>query len=68
MTSKRFPQTFLDFQKMKEKQNGSLTHEYCIACGEDFSNENTFTAEGWCETQISGMCENCFENLFDSDN
>lgn len=36
----------------------------CINCGEYFSEHNTFTDAGWRETKISGMCENCYDELF----
>lgn len=36
----------------------------CIQCKEPFSKENVFTQEGARETQISGMCEKCFDKLF----
>lgn len=37
----------------------------CINCGETFSKENIFTELGALETQISGMCEICFDALED---
>lgn len=39
----------------------------CIKCGEPFSDENTHTAAGWKETHITGMCEDCFDGLFDKE-
>lgn len=36
---------------------------YCFACGEDFSEENVLTEAGARETQISGMCEVCFDEM-----
>lgn len=43
--------------------NKKYTH--CINCSSEFNSKNTFTKEGWRETQISGMCERCFDLLFD---
>lgn len=40
-------------------------YEECICCKEPFSDINVHTKEGWKETQISGMCETCFDDLFD---
>lgn len=40
---------------------------HCIACGEPFSDENVFTEAGWRETQISSMCEKCFDGLFEDE-
>lgn len=37
----------------------------CFACGEFFSSENVFTDAGWRETEISGMCEKCFDAAFE---
>jgi hypothetical protein len=39
----------------------SLTH--CIECKEEFSKFNTFSPLGWKETQISGLCEKCFDEI-----
>lgn len=36
----------------------------CINCGECFSPANIFTAAGAKESQISSMCEKCFDALF----
>lgn len=44
-----------------------MSNECCIQCGEGFSNKNVFTEAGWCETTISGMCEVCFDELFQDD-
>ena len=35
---------------------------YCICCKEEISYANTRTKAGWCEVDISGMCEKCFDN------
>ena len=43
------------------------TNVSCYACGEVFSPANTHTVQGWKETQISGMCEDCFDALFEED-
>lgn len=36
----------------------------CISCGAMFDEVNTHSVAGWRETQISGMCEDCFDELF----
>jgi len=36
----------------------------CVNCGGVFTNDNTFTRLGWRETQISGFCEVCFDEMF----
>jgi hypothetical protein len=43
------------------KQGGRF--KCCIFCKEPFSDKNVFTQLGWRETQISGMCEKCFDNM-----
>lgn len=37
---------------------------HCVECKEAFTNKNVFTLDGWKETQISGYCEKCFDDLF----
>ena len=38
----------------------------CVRCGEPFSNKNTHTAAGWKETTITGLCEDCFDRIFEA--
>jgi hypothetical protein len=33
----------------------------CRNCGSGFNDSNTFTHAGWLETQLSGLCEVCFD-------
>lgn len=35
----------------------------CVECEEPFSEENVHTEAGWRETQISGLCEDCFDEI-----
>jgi hypothetical protein len=37
---------------------------HCYHCKEPFSDQNVHSAAGWAETRISGMCENCWDELF----
>ncbi len=39
----------------------------CIKCKKPFTDANVKTSAGWCETQITGMCETCFDAIFDDD-
>lgn len=40
----------------------------CIQCKEPFRfNVNVFTNDGYREVQISGLCEKCFDDLFEGD-
>ncbi len=34
---------------------------HCRCCGLPFSDANVFSDAGWLETQISGLCEVCFD-------
>lgn len=36
----------------------------CIECNEPFTSKNVFTALGWKETKLSGLCESCWDKLF----
>jgi len=37
----------------------------CVCCGEIISHQNVATESGWREVGISGMCEVCFDNIFE---
>lgn len=37
----------------------------CIDCGQHFGRHNIFTKDGLAEVAISGMCEACFDALFE---
>ena len=39
----------------------------CLHFGEQFSPANVHTRMGWRESQISGWCENCFDDVFKDD-
>lgn len=40
----------------------------CIECQQPFKfGVNVFTKEGLAETRITGMCEKCFDALFEED-
>ncbi len=40
----------------------------CINCKQPFKyGVNVFTQDGWNEISISGMCESCFDGLFDEE-
>lgn len=45
----------------------TLNYTHCVCCKEEFSKENVFTQEGAVETQISGLCEKCFDGIFEED-
>ena len=49
------------YESQKQFAADHVTHTKCVSCAQRFSDENCFTQEGWQETQISGMCERCFD-------
>lgn len=48
---------------MSKPLSGKGEFTVCVHCKESFSKTNVFTKEGWAETQISGMCEKCFDEI-----
>jgi hypothetical protein len=46
---------------------GEMRFTKCISHKGEFSGANTHTRLGWRETQISGMCEDCYDELFKED-
>lgn len=36
----------------------------CIKCGHAFTGNNVHSRAGWRETQITGYCEDCFDEIF----
>lgn len=40
-----------------------MSNKHCVMCKEEFGHNNVFTDAGLKETQISGMCEVCFDNI-----
>jgi hypothetical protein len=39
----------------------------CIKCKKPFDDTNVFTKAGWKETELSGFCEKCFDDMFKED-
>jgi hypothetical protein len=37
----------------------------CVCCGQPFTDANVYSAAGWLEVAISGICEVCFDTLAD---
>lgn len=40
-----------------------MRYEKCVNCTQPFSAANTHSKDGWIETQISGLCEDCFDEI-----
>ena len=39
----------------------------CIECGRPFTDANVHSNDGWRETRISGLCEDCFDAATEED-
>lgn len=57
--SKPLPESAADFTDIERP-----VFAKCVDCQRPFTQANVFTTLGWRETQISGMCEACFDELF----
>lgn len=56
------PETEEEFNKMLA--DGVPLQKHCIYCKLNFSTKNVQTRLGWRETQISGFCETCWNDIF----
>lgn len=60
---RQLPESQTDFNTLFAE--GRVRYTQCVRCLDYFSDDNTHSKAGWAETQISGMCEDCFDNLFE---
>jgi len=58
---KQLPENLTDYEELK--RNDALQYDCCCSCGFIFTTMNVHTREGWLETQISGMCEECWDDM-----
>ena len=58
---KLLPQSFEDFMMLADTNR--LTFAKCVFCGEPFHKTETKSQTGWQETQISGACEPCYNDI-----
>lgn len=56
------PETEGEYVHLRER--GNLKFMKCVDCNQPFHHSNVFTPAGWSETQISGICESCFDGIF----
>lgn len=56
-----FPHAREDYEAQKAFAAAHVTYTSCVSCKERFSDANCSTEAGWMETQISGLCERCFD-------
>jgi hypothetical protein len=59
---KQLPESEEEFKVLLEAK--ACKFENCVACKKMFTSLNTHTEAGWRETQISGICETCFDKAF----
>lgn len=52
-----------EYDSQKQFAASHVKHTSCVECKERFSDGNCFTQAGWEETQISGLCESCFDEI-----
>ena len=57
------PESAADFESLTQAKG--LQYKGCIQCRAPFTTENTHSAPGWRDTQIIGMCEDCYDGLFE---
>lgn len=55
------PEDHIELEQLK--QQGRLLYAKCCDCDATFSAANLHTPLGYVESQISGMCEDCFDHL-----
>jgi hypothetical protein len=48
-------------------QDNEARFPACIRCGHVFSSDNVHTKAGWRETQQTGFCEDCFDEVTGGD-
>lgn len=60
------PKSFEEFKGILDTGNFILS--YCMSCHQEFSSLNVFSPTGWRETQISGLCEKCFDEAMLDEN
>jgi uncharacterized protein YbdZ (MbtH family) len=59
------PNSYEEFLRLTKLDPAKYTK--CVNCSEPFSDKNVKTPGGWRETQISGLCEDCFDYITDLD-
>jgi len=52
---------------LRNQINPAPVAGHCIKCKQPFTDANVFTAAGWRETKISGVCEKCFDTMWPDD-
>jgi hypothetical protein len=55
------------YEQQKAFAAANIKHTSCGECKERFCDDNCYSEAGWQETQISGLCERCFDALTKDD-
>lgn len=50
-----------EYDAQRSLAAANAIYKECVSCKKGFSDTNVHTIDGWLETQISGMCEDCFD-------
>ena len=58
----QLPETYEEFKQLVA--SGAARNLKCEDCDLPFEPPRVTTAAGWRETQISGLCETCYDALF----
>lgn len=62
----QLPEDFMEAVKLAA--SGKMKFTRCCSCNLHLASEDAAkTTGGWAETQISGMCEPCFDKVFAED-
>lgn len=56
-----FPHERAEYESQRAFAAENVRYTACVSCKERFSDANCHTQAGWQETQISGLCERCFD-------
>jgi hypothetical protein len=51
-------------KKLREELFGETEDGCCVKCKQRFSESNVFSDAGWRETEISQICEDCWDKMF----
>jgi hypothetical protein len=60
IVGRRLPESAADLTELVKAGTQRVWLD-CRVCGHGFNFGNTWTKAGWRETQVSKICENCFE-------
>jgi hypothetical protein len=59
LSTHSLPESYAEFQELKPPR-----YTHCQICREGFNPGNVGSSLSWRETQISGICEVCWDKLF----